>query len=182
MKTINEENPVKFNDFFDDYFKHDRQTTSINRILQDRYSTAVNELKRDNGGPFFEGSSPREFALETAKTISNNNNLSPEQKRFIIGLINQYCAYAAKHGLNISSKEDDENKHNQKIIDAENTKPVKKYGSNNQIQSGILLKNPEERHRLKQKRQIKEDKEKLAPGYSAKQKGKFLGEEIYFNY
>lgn len=182
MKTINEENPVKFNDFFDDYFKHGHQTTSINRILQDRYNTAVNELKKDHGGPFFEGNTPREFAVETANTISNNNNLSPEQKRFVIGLINQYCEYAKKHGLNISSRTEDENRHNQKIIDAENAKPVKNYNSNNPIQSAILRQAPKERQRLKQKRQIKEDKEKLAPGYSAKQKGKFLGEEIYFNY
>ena len=97
-------------------------------------------------------------------------------------MISRYCEYAKKHGLNISSRVEDENRHNQKIVDAENAKPVKNYNSNNQIQSGVLRKNPEERQKIRQKRQIKEDKEKLAIGYSAKQKGKFLVEETYFNY
>ena len=84
-------------------------------------------------------------------------------------MISRYCEYAKKHGLNISSRVEDENRHNQKIVDAENAKPVKNYNS-------------KERQKIRQKRQIKEDKEKLAIGYSAKQKGKFLGEETYFNY
>lgn len=182
MKTINEENPEKFNDFFDDYFKHGRQTTSVNRVIQDRYNTAVNELKRDHGGPFFEGQTPREFAVATGNAIRNNNNLFPDQKRFVIELINRYCAYAAEQGLNISSNEEDEKKRNQKIVDAENAKGVKNYNSNNKIQSAVLRQSPEERQKLKKERQAKEDKEKLAPGYSAKRNGKFLGEEIYFNY
>lgn len=182
MKTINEENSTDFNNFFKDYFKNNRQTTSINRILQDRYNTAVNELKDDNGGPFFEGKTPEEFAKEAANAINNNTIFSSNEKRFIIGLISRYCEYAAKHGLNISSRIEDENRHNQKIVDAENAKPVKNYNFNNQIKSVTLRQTPEERRRLKQERQAKEDKEKLAPGYSAKRRGKFLGEEIYFNY
>ena len=182
MKTINEENPEKFNKFFRNYFRNNRQTTSINRILQDRYNTAVNELKDEQGGDFFEGRSPKEFAIKASTAINNNPNLSLVEKRFIIGLISRYCEYAKKHGLNISSRTEDENRHNQKIVDAENTKPVKNYNSNNQIQSGVLRKNPEERQKIRQERQTKEDKEKLAVGYSAKQKGKFLIEETYFNY
>jgi hypothetical protein len=182
MKTINEENPEKFNDFFEIYFKNGRQTTSTDRIIQDRYNTAVNELKRDHGGPFFEGDTPREFAVATGNAIRNNPKLSREQKEFVINLINGYCAYAAKQGLNISSNEDDEKKRNQKIVDAENAKGVKNYNSNNKIQSAVLRQSREERQNLRKERQAKEDKEKLASGYSAKQGGKFLGEEIYFNY
>ena len=120
------------------------------------------------------------WTKEAARTINNNSNFSLEEKRFIIGLITQYCEYAQSQGLNISSKNED--KHNQKIIDAENAKGVKNYNSNNQIQSSALRQSPEERQNLRKERQAKEDKEKLAPGYSAKRNGKFLGEEIYFNY
>lgn len=182
MKTINEENPEKFNDFFENYFKNGRQTTSVNRIIQDRYNTAVKELKRDHGGPFFEGDTPREFAVATGNAIRNNPKLSREQKAFVINLINNYCAYAAEQGLNISSNEEDEKKRNQKIVDAENAKGVKNYNSNNKIQSAVLRQTREERQNLKKERQAKEDKEKLAPGYSSKRSGVFLGEEIYFNY
>ena len=85
MKTINEENPEKFNKFFRNYFKNNRQTTSINRILQDRYNTAVNELKDEEGGDFFEGRSPKEFAIKASTAINNNPKLSLVEKRFIIG-------------------------------------------------------------------------------------------------
>lgn len=64
MKTITEENPELFQNFFKNYFKT-KDDNNLNDILVDalykRYNTEVNRMKSTGGGDYLEGRTMRVF-------------------------------------------------------------------------------------------------------------------------
>ena len=186
MKTITEENPELFQNFFKKYFKT-KDDNNLNDILvkdalYKRYNTEVNRMKSTGGGDYLEGRTMREFLQKLTVDLRNSQDFTPKQKNFLSLVLKNYQKYILKNGTTISSNEEDENKKLKKIINDENSKNVKNYSRKNGPKSGSLALTPEERYEKAKREEKRKNIESQAPEYSPKRNGIYITTESCFNY